>query len=42
MSVGLKLDSDKLKNTLKQVVGNDKIRAEELGVKQWQEIVKKL
>jgi len=42
LSVGLKLDSVKVKNTLKQVVGNDKIRAEELGVKQWQEIVKKL
>lgn len=39
LSQGLKLDADKVKNILQEVCGNEKIRAEELGVEDWVKIV---
>ena len=42
LSVGLKSDSEEIKDILKEVVGNEKIRAEELSVEQWVEITKDL
>jgi len=38
LSVGLKLPADKVKQVLLSVVGNDKVRAQELGVEEWQRI----
>jgi len=42
LSQGLKLDAEKVKNILQEVCGNEKIRAEELGVEEWVEIVYKV
>lgn len=36
---GLKLDGEKVKEILREVVGNEKVRAEEVGVGEWQRIV---
>jgi len=38
LSQGLKLDAEKVKGILFEVCGNDKIRAEELGVEEWVKI----
>lgn len=37
-----KWDGERVKNILKEVCGNEKVRAEELSVEQWLEIVKRL
>ncbi|MDD2656549.1 MAG: 16S rRNA (adenine(1518)-N(6)/adenine(1519)-N(6))-dimethyltransferase RsmA [Patescibacteria group bacterium] len=42
LSQGLKLDAEKVKVILVEVCGNEKIRAEELGVAEWVEVVKSL
>ncbi|OGH86221.1 MAG: ribosomal RNA small subunit methyltransferase A [Candidatus Magasanikbacteria bacterium RIFOXYC12_FULL_33_11] len=42
LSQGLNLDAEKVKNILTEICGNDKIRAEELGVEEWVKIVKSL
>ena len=42
LSQGLKLDAEKIKGILVEVCGNEKIRAEELGVEEWVEIVCKV
>jgi len=42
LSQGLKLDAGKVKGILVEVCGNEKIRAEELGVEEWVEIVYKV
>ena len=42
LSQGLKLDAEKVKEILVEVCGNEKIRAEELGVEEWIEIVCKV
>lgn len=42
LSQALNLDSKKVKDILVEVCGNDKIRAEELGVEDWVRVVEKL
>jgi len=42
LSEGLQLDKDKVKNILKNKVGNEMIRAEELSVAQWKKIINNL
>ncbi|MFA7314896.1 MAG: 16S rRNA (adenine(1518)-N(6)/adenine(1519)-N(6))-dimethyltransferase RsmA [Candidatus Magasanikbacteria bacterium] len=42
LSQGLNLDGEKIKNILIEICGNEKIRAEELGVEEWIKIVKSL
>jgi len=39
LSEGLNIDRDKVKNILTEIVGNEKIRAEELGVDDWEKVV---
>lgn len=39
LAEGLKLDKDKVKAVLNEVVGNEKVRAEELGVEEWRRII---
>ena len=39
LAEGLKLDKDKVKAVLNEVVGNEKVRAEELGVEEWGKII---
>ena len=39
---GLKLDGDRVRAVLREVVGNEKVRAEKLQVKEWRAIVEKL
>ncbi|PIR78130.1 MAG: ribosomal RNA small subunit methyltransferase A [Candidatus Magasanikbacteria bacterium CG10_big_fil_rev_8_21_14_0_10_36_16] len=38
LSQGLNLDGEKIKSILQEICGNDKIRAEELGVEEWVKI----
>jgi 16S rRNA (adenine1518-N6/adenine1519-N6)-dimethyltransferase len=38
LSVGLKLEGQSMKDALKEVVGNEKVRAEELSIEQWVKI----
>lgn len=38
---GLKLDGGKVKEILREVVGNEKVRAEEVGMEEWRAIVSK-
>lgn len=40
LSKGLKIDSNKIKEILKEICGNEKVRAEELSVEEWVKIVK--
>ena len=40
--VGLKIDQEKIKKTVLEITGNEKIRAEELSVQQWIEVSKQL
>ena len=42
LSEGLKIDKGKIKNILIEIVGNEKVRAEELSVVQWVKICKKI
>lgn len=42
ISRGLALDGERVKEVLSEVVGNDKVRAEEVSVEEWREIVAKL
>lgn len=42
LSVGLKIENEKVKNVLKDVLNNEKIRAEELAVDDWKRIIEKL
>ena len=42
LSVGLKLDKNEVQTVLKQAVGNEKVRAQELGVEEWITLTKKL
>ncbi|OIO18261.1 MAG: ribosomal RNA small subunit methyltransferase A [Candidatus Magasanikbacteria bacterium CG1_02_32_51] len=42
LSQGLNLDGEKVKNILIEICGNEKIRAEELGVEEWKKIVKSI
>jgi 16S rRNA (adenine1518-N6/adenine1519-N6)-dimethyltransferase len=42
LSVGLGVDRDKVKGILKDVAGNEKVRAQELGVGEWCDLVKRL
>jgi 16S rRNA (adenine1518-N6/adenine1519-N6)-dimethyltransferase len=42
LSGGLQFDSQRVKDVLKQVVGNEKVRAEELSVEDWRHIVRDL
>jgi 16S rRNA (adenine1518-N6/adenine1519-N6)-dimethyltransferase len=42
LSRGLKIDQEKVKSVLIDVVGSEKIRAEEVGVEEWKEIVERL
>ena len=42
LSKGLALNGEKVKKVLLEVVGNEKVRAEEVGVEEWREIVAKL
>lgn len=39
---GLKLDRERVKQTLREVVGNEKVRAEDLSVENWHQLVHKL
>lgn len=39
LSVGLQIDGEKVKHTLQTVLGNEKIRAEELSVEQWIQVI---
>ena len=39
LSVGLGLDADAVKGVLREVAGNEKARAQELSVEQWQKVV---
>ena len=42
LSKGLKIEGEMVKKVLLEVVGNDKVRAEELGVEEWKEITTRL
>lgn len=42
LSVGLKLDGAQVKQILHEVTGNEQIRAQELGVEEWVDVVKNL
>ena len=39
LSAGLKLDGDRVKDVLKEIAGNEKVRAQELSVLQWKDVV---
>src|SRR3989338_3617 len=42
VSQGLQIPAEKVKETVQQVTGNEKIRAEELSIEQWRELTKQL
>jgi len=42
LSVGLQIEGEKVKQTLQQVLGNEKIRAEELSVDDWIAVIARL
>lgn len=42
LAVGLKIDGEKIKQVLQEIAGNEKVRAQELSVGDWREIVEKL
>ena len=39
LSVGLGLPGEQVKQILKEIVGNEKVRAEELSVEEWEKII---